>query len=107
MIRAHLLHAATWLSLRWMSPPRTARIMRRGAKFLPALDRQKAVFVSRRLRFGSCLTRAITVSAQLPGSKVVLGVTQMSPFQAHAWVEVDGAPIDPDEAVTVRLGDLA
>jgi len=42
------------------------------------------------------LSRALTVSARLPNTEVVIGVGPPHALSAHAWVEVDGSPLYDD-----------
>lgn len=107
MIAEHVLHGLAWVSLRCLPPRRAAAAVRRTAALLPPLEVEQAIFVNRNLRLGNCLSRALAVSARLPGSKIALGVRHLRPFEAHAWVEVDGVPIDPVEDGGGRLAHLA
>jgi hypothetical protein len=56
---------------------------------------------------GTCLTRALTISARLPGAQVVIGSDGFphEAFGAHAWVERDGVIIgtDPSRYEIARL----
>lgn len=95
------LHAAAWGLLRAYPPARAHEILlRAGARFAPIHTPEEARRVSRAVgRFGTCLSRALAVAARMPTAEVVIGVAprRNAPLFAHAWVEVDGAPIDPDE----------
>ncbi len=106
-IADHLLHAVAWLSLRAMPPKEAyAVVLRAGAvlpqrRSVPAIRRAAA-----RLRFGSCLSRAMTLAARAPGSEVVIGVSPPGAFSAHAWIELDGAPLDPNDPVGTEITRL-
>jgi len=88
------------------APPRAhALLLRIGARFPPIETPEEARRVSRFLaRFGTCLTRSLAVAARAPTADVVIGVAPRkdAPLFAHAWVEMNGVPIDPaDVAGTV------
>lgn len=59
-------------------------------------------------RHGSCLSRALAVAARAPTADVVIGVQprQAAPLFAHAWIEMNGAPIDPAEVAGVAIARL-
>lgn len=45
---------------------------------------------------GTCLTRALAISARTPGAEIVIGVQPAQEgVSAHAWIELDGNPLDP------------
>ncbi len=44
---------------------------------------------------GSCLSRCLAVAARAPSAQVILGVRRDGAVAAHAWLDVDGAPLDP------------
>jgi len=48
---------------------------------------------------GTCLSRSLAVAARAPAADVVIGVAPRghAPLMAHAWVEMDGAPLDPSD----------
>jgi hypothetical protein len=57
---------------------------------LPPLTVGEAMKAAQELEgVGSCLTRALTIAARLPGSQIVLGTDGPTEgvFRAHAWVE--------------------
>jgi hypothetical protein len=95
----HLLHLVARITLRTVSPERAKRIVDAMALFMPPLSVNDASLVARTLEgSGTCLTRALTVAARLPGSQVVIG-TDGGPagpaFAAHAWVEQHGNVVGP------------
>ena len=110
MIENHFLHAAAW-SLLCVLPPKSAfRWTSRIGRFLPALRGElDALRVADAIEpRGTCLSRALTVAARLPDAEVVIGVDSGSlsprvPFMAHAWVELNGAPLRTDDA---REGEI-
>lgn len=59
-------------------------------------------------RRGTCLSRALAVAARAPTADVVIAVEPRggAPLFAHAWVEMNGAPIDPEEAAGVVIARL-
>jgi hypothetical protein len=54
---------------------------------------------------GTCLSRSLTLAARLRDAEVVIGVAgsslhgRGSSFAAHAWVEMRGVPLRPDDAI--------
>jgi hypothetical protein len=61
--------------------------------------------VQRMASRGTCLSRSLVVATRCPGSAVIIGVAKgrsaassdapVAPF-AHAWVEINGVPVDDD-----------
>jgi hypothetical protein len=93
-----------------LQPPRRARsIVRRvGAALPPFASVDDAKAASDALGgSGTCLTRALAISARLPGSEVVIGVDprRSARIVAHAWValgtEVVGANVSNDGTETI------
>lgn len=115
LVGSHFLHLVAMVGLRTLGRgpfgvDRTLRLVRRLGRRLSPVDREQARTVATQLRAGTCLTRAMTVSARWPGSVVVVGVRSGKAvpqgFGAHAWVERDGIalrPQDPDGAVIARF----
>lgn len=115
MVSSHFLHLVAILGLQTLGRTpfgvgRTLRLVRRVGRRLPTVDREQARTVAGKLRAGTCLTRAMTVSARWPGSEVVVGIRAgkavRDGFGAHAWVERDGVPLrpqDPEGAVIARF----
>ena len=94
----HALHALAYAALRVMPPLRAHAIVMRAGGFLPQRRSRDAVRrAADRLRRGTCLSRALAVSARAPGSEVVIGVKEPGAFEAHAWVELDGRPLRADD----------
>jgi len=92
----HLLHAVAYVSIRLLPPRRAHAFVLRAGSLLP--QRHTAAEVRRaanRLRSGTCLSRALTISARAPRSEVVIGVGRPNELNAHAWVELDGSPLRP------------
>jgi hypothetical protein len=90
----HGLHLVAWIALRAMSPPDAHRVVLRVGGLLPQRRSTAAVRrAAKKLRRGTCLSRALTIAARAPGSEVVIGVQPPGTFGAHAWVELDGAPL--------------
>ncbi len=103
----HILHAVAYASLR-MLPPRDAHafVVRAGSLLPQRRSPESVRSAASRLRRGTCLSRALTITARAPGSEVVIGVSPPSAFDAHAWVELAGVPLDaadPRGAEIVRL----
>lgn len=103
----HALHALAYAALRVMPPNRAhAVVMRAGSLFRQRRSRDDVRRAAARLRRGTCLSRALAIAARAPDSEVVIGVHPPGAFEAHAWVELSGAPLlssDPRGAEIVRL----
>lgn len=96
--------------LRAARPLQAHAVMVRLGAWLPALHTpEDARLAARSLgRHGSCLSRALAVAARAPTADVVIGVEPRgaAPLFAHAWVEMDGAPIDPTDVAGVIIARL-
>ena len=93
----HALHAVAYASLRVLPPGRAHAFVVRVGSLLPQRRSvERARRAGKRLRGGTCLSRALTVSARLPNTEVVIGVGPPHALSAHAWVEVDGSPLYDD-----------
>jgi hypothetical protein len=56
---------------------------------------------------GTCLGRAFAVAARAPTADVVIAVDPgRSPFFAHAWLEMNGAPVDPLDAIGAPIARI-
>ena len=103
----HSLHLVAWCALRALPPARAFAVVVRVGRLLPQReDRDVVARAAAKLRLGTCLSRAMTVSARAPGSEVVIGVQKPGEFGAHAWVELGGEPLAADDvfgAEIVRL----
>ena len=103
----HLLHAVAWVSLRAVPPQEAYTVVLRAGALLPQRRSTPAVRrAAARLRFGTCLSRAITVAARAPGSEVVIGVSPPGAFSAHAWVELGGAPLNAEDPIGLEIARL-
>jgi hypothetical protein len=96
------IHVAAWCLLRASRSPLTAqRVLRRAGEWLPTLESPEEARAALRslLGHGTCLSRSVAVAARAPSADVVIGVSPRAgmPLHAHAWVEMNGAPIDPSD----------
>jgi hypothetical protein len=102
--RLHALHCLARVVLRVRPPLRAKELVDRIASQLPSLSGVENARDAVRTLFptGSCLTRAVTIAAAMPGAEVVIGVDVWSSarLSAHAWLEIDGTRVDtsPDSA---------
>jgi hypothetical protein len=89
-----MLHAVAVLAVRTRPPLAAKRIVDALGRALPALPLGDAMRIAQELEgSGTCLTRALAISARLRGSQVVIGSdgpASGGAFGAHAWVERDG-----------------
>jgi hypothetical protein len=96
--------------LRVCSPLRAhALLVRIGALFpeLRTPDEARLAFQGLSGR-GTCLSRALAIAARAPTADVVIGVSPRgnAPLLAHAWIEMDGLPLDPSEVVGTAIARL-
>lgn len=108
MMGSHVLHAFAMIALRAGGARVATRAVRIVGSAMRPLSLGQARQTMGKLRAGTCLTRAMTIAARLPRSRVVIGVQppRGGPLKAHAWVELDGAPIrtfDPSGEVIARF----
>ena len=108
MIRLHALHAVAWTALRALPPLRAKWLVDRLGRALPTLSPEEARRAAVALEVaGTCLSRALTIAACVPGSEVVIAADPSRPrrrgsWSAHAWVEIDGVAVaSKDEAARV------
>ncbi|MGH7272432.1 MAG: lasso peptide biosynthesis B2 protein [Polyangiaceae bacterium] len=109
-MRSQALHALAWMLLRACPPMRAhAILVGLGAWLAPIETPDEARRVARTLAgHGTCLSRALALAARAPAADVVIGVAVRgdSPLLAHAWVEMNGAPIDPSEVTGSPIARL-
>ena len=94
------MHFIARVALRTRSPLLAKRLVDALGAMMPRLSADRAMYVAASLEgTGTCLTRALTVAARLPGSQVIIGSDGLSGgrFGAHAWVELDGRIVGPSE----------
>jgi hypothetical protein len=87
--------------------PQARRVVQAAARFFRPLSDAEARDVARRLkRRGTCLSRALTIAARVPGAEIVIGRNEGRRFSAHAWVERGDEVLTEDEAAVelARLG---
>jgi hypothetical protein len=108
------LHCVAWMAVRFLSPTSAKRAVDTVARLVPSFaSEEEAEQGARALSaHGSCLTRAMTVAALLPGSEVAIGVdhSRSATLHAHAWVEVNGRPLGDTKGQSEgmqRMGSLA
>ena len=111
LAKVHAVHGVSWLAVRVLSPSRARRAVDTVARFVPSFRSEDAARDGERAlaSVGTCLTRALAISALLPGSEVVIGVdpSRSTKLDAHAWVEVDGHPLgDPLVPEVTRMASL-
>ena len=94
------LHVLAWSLLQVCSPERAHRLVVRLGRILPqyaSLDAVRSAEARLRRR-GTCLTRSLALTARVPRSEVVIGILPKGGgLVAHAWLEVSGIPMNPDD----------
>jgi hypothetical protein len=92
------LHLFARMALRVRTPLRAKALVDQIGSHLPGLRGVEDARAAVRALFpaGSCLSRALTIAATLPGAEVVIGVDAWSTAQlsAHAWLEIDHVRVD-------------
>jgi hypothetical protein len=98
-------------SLLFVLPPqRVLALLRSLAARAPALRTpEQARSHAKELRGGSCLARSLAVAARTPTAQIAIGVEPRGGARlfAHAWIEMDGQPIDPSEPAGEVIARLA
>jgi hypothetical protein len=110
MLASHALHLLAWLAVRTRAPLEAKRVVDLAGRALPPIpDADAARAVGRRLRGGTCLSRALTIAARLPGAEVVIAVRpgEKREVDAHAWVELERVPLNASEVVGEEIARLA
>jgi hypothetical protein len=97
-LQLHALHWVARAALRVRSPLQAKNLVDRVAarlRPLGGIDEARAA-LEHLFPSGSCLSRALTVAAALPGAEVVIGVDGSSAarLSAHAWLEMRGVRLD-------------
>ncbi len=93
MLEHHVLHLVARVCLRLAPPLRAQRAVATLGGLLRPLSIGEARRVAARLEGrGTCLSRALTLAACVPGSEIVIGGARPegARFGAHAWVEHQG-----------------
>jgi hypothetical protein len=103
------LHWVARIALRVRPPLRAKALVDRIGDRLPGLHGVEDAKAAVRALFpaGSCLSRALTIAATLPGAEVVIGVDPWSAAQvsAHAWLEIEDVRVDTTPYTGSQLPD--
>jgi hypothetical protein len=105
------MHVAAWSLLRArLSPVVVHSVLCRAGAWLPAIESpEEARGVARSLvRHGTCLSRSLTLAARAPSADVVIGVAPRgnAPLHAHAWIEMNGSPIEATDVSGEEIARL-
>ena len=109
-----LIHAISRAALELPSPLRTKRVMKLVGRLFPAIDADEALLQIEQLeraKRGTCLSRALSVAVRVSGASVVIGVSKDPANSgggttAHAWIEVNGAPLRDEPVRTLEIARL-
>jgi Transglutaminase-like superfamily len=105
-----LLHLAARILLRTCTPLTARAVLKGFGGLLPQRrTRDEVVRAAVGLgQAGTCLSRALAVTARAPGATVVIGVQheQGRPLLAHAWIEVEGLPLNPTDPLGTEIARL-
>ncbi len=108
-LRLRGLHWFARAALRFRPPLRAKALVDRiGSRFPRLRGAEDARAAVRELSpGGSCLSRALTIAATLPGAEVVIGVDAWSAAQisAHAWLEIENVRVDTNPGSDIELPD--
>ncbi len=108
-LRLRGLHWLARAALRVRPPLRAKALVDRiGSRFPRLSGVEDARAAVRELSpAGSCLSRALTIAATLPGAEVVIGVDAWSAAQisAHAWLEIEDIRVDTNPGNIMQLPD--
>jgi hypothetical protein len=103
----HGLHCLARVALRVRPPLRAKALVDRIARAFPPLDGVDDARAAVRELFpsGSCLSRAVTIAATLPGAEVVIGVDPWRTAQvtAHAWLQIGHVNVDTNPGTGIQL----
>jgi hypothetical protein len=92
------LHCVARALLLTSRPLRAKAMVDRIARYLePLVGADEALAaVEALLPSGSCLSRAMTVAAAMPGAQIVVGVDRWTGVEAfaHAWLEIEALRVD-------------
>jgi hypothetical protein len=104
------LHLIARVALRVARPLNAKRIVDLAGRWVgPLPDVAIAQRVARSINTrGTCLSRALTIAALLPGAQVVIGVDARARSQllAHAWIEYGGRALDVSEVRGLEIARL-
>jgi hypothetical protein len=94
-----VLHVAARIAIRLWPPIRAKRRIDAIGSVLRPFTVDEATARYRKLKGGTCLSRALAIASRMPGAEVVIGATSArgSMMNAHAWIEAAGKPIGLDE----------
>lgn len=96
--------------LRTRSPLQVHEAVRRLGSYLPRLRSVAEARAAMRAlsAHGTCLTRSLAIASRMPRADIAIGVVHdpTEPLRAHAWVEIDGTPIEPAEPVGAVIARL-
>lgn len=104
-----VLHLLARALLRAVSPMRARSILVGVGALFPAPRPSELRDAAERLsRRGTCLSRALALSARTPASEVVIGVDLRpgAELSAHAWLEVEGKPLNPLDPAGTEIARL-
>jgi hypothetical protein len=108
-LRLRALHWLARIALRVRPPLGAKALVDRVGSYFPPLDGVGGAHAAVRELFpgGTCLSRALTIAAALPGAEVVIGVDPWSAarISAHAWLEIENARVDTEPGSRMPLED--
>ena len=105
------IHLVTRALLRSTSPLLTHRILGAIGSVFPELRGRVAIAkaMARLALRGTCLSRALAISARAPDADVVIGAGSLEArhrFRAHAWLEIDGEPLESRDSVGTEVARM-
>jgi hypothetical protein len=86
-----------------------AILVRIGGLLPPLRTPEEARLAARRMaKRGSCLSRSLAIASRASAAEVVIAIApkENTAVFAHAWVEMDGAPLEDSEAFGTVIARL-
>jgi hypothetical protein len=107
----HALHCVARAALRLHTPLRAKHVVETVARWLPPFDKVEVarLAIDELGGRGTCLSRALTIAARLPGAEIVVAVDPAPgarPLGGHAWVEYNGMPLRSFDVAGVEIARL-
>ncbi len=110
MMLVHAWHAVCWTAVKTLRPQTAAWLAGLLGGHLRTWSEDEAIRVSRAMRGGTCLSRALAVASRMVNARVAIGAQPYATrirFVAHAWVEVNGVPLIEEEVTGPAIAYLS
>ena len=116
-----MFHLVSRVALKVAAPQTAFRLMSWLGRTKPLTAAGAAAYTRRLGSSGTCLSRSISIASRLADARIAIGVMSLRDrpvsgvagglegwqvMRAHAWVELDGAPLTGHEASGTIIGHL-